>query len=133
VVADGKGARRFQRCDFAGRCTEPKGDAYEPLLPKWEGRRRAAPSQDGIVAFRHETADEAWRLSLGSTTNEGQRSAIPRLVNEGNRFRGRVDLGPVFAAGSRVFVLFAADITGTSDRGWYALASDDGGYQWGPP
>ena len=44
-----------------------------------------------------------------------------------------MDLGALISFGKRTLILLAADVTGTSRRGWYVIVSDDGGLSWSAP
>jgi hypothetical protein len=58
---------------------------------------------------------------------------VPRVIGEATGERGRIELGALLSFGNRLLMLLQADVTGTSRRGWYVVASDDGGLTWSPP
>jgi hypothetical protein len=44
-----------------------------------------------------------------------------------------MEVAAVASLGDRVLLLLSADISGAKGRGWFVLASEDGGQTWGPP
>ena len=70
---------------------------------------------------------------LATSTDKGNTFELPRVISETDTGRGFIDVGVLVPFDDRVVMLFTADVTGTRGRRWYAMATDDGGENWGPP
>ena len=77
-------------------------------------------------------AGERWGLYLGQSPDGGVWERA-RVIGEGTGDRGRIELGAMMSFGKRLVILLSAGVTGTSRRGWFLIASDDGGANWGVP
>ena len=89
--------------------------------------------KEGVVAVMRATAGARWGLYLGQSSDAGENFELPRKIGEGATDRGYFELGALIRFDERILMLLSADVTGTTRRGWYVLASDDGGTHWGPP
>jgi hypothetical protein len=121
------------RCTLDGKCSQPQSPPYEEWPEPHERNLVSAPTKDGLVAFVARRAGTRWSLTLAQSTDAGKTFELPRVIGEGKTERGNFQIGAVINFPNRVVLLMAADRTGTSSRGWYVLASDDGGATWGPP
>jgi hypothetical protein len=121
------------RCTVEGQCTTPKSPPFRVWPEKHDRTLQAVSTSQGAVALLGARAGARWGLYLGQSLDGGALYELPRVVGEGSTERGVLELGAVIGWPSRVLLLLSADVTGTTRRGWYALASDDGGSNWGPP
>ncbi len=121
------------RCDMAGKCAKPKSPPFAPWTEKHERSIWSAPTKDGLVAIMQARAGARWGMYLAQSRDLGATFELPRTVGEGKSDRGRLKLGALVRLPGRLLLLVSADITGTSKRGWFILASDDNGNHWGPP
>jgi hypothetical protein len=127
------GAPLLLRCTLDGKCSTPKSPPFR-IWPETHDRSvRAVPTGQGVVATLGARAGARWGLYLGQSLDGGQLFELPRVIGEGTSERGIFELGALLALPKRSLLLVSADVTGTTRRGWYALASDDGGTNWGPP
>ncbi|MSP24933.1 MAG: hypothetical protein EXR75_07145 [Myxococcales bacterium] len=121
------------RCGFDGKCSVPQSLPFVVWPEPHERSIKAVPTASGLVALMHARAGERWGLYLGQSTDGGATFELARAIGEGKSDRGHIDVGAVVRFQSRVLLLLSADVTGTSRRGWYVLASDNDGTSWGPP
>jgi hypothetical protein len=131
-AVDGNNRGVLVSCDFKGDCIEPKNAPFRPWPEKHDMRVKAVPTEKGILAVLEERSGDRWGLYLAQSND----SAIfdqPRVIGEGTGDRGRIELGALLPFGERVLLLVTSDLTGTSRRGWYATATDDGGPNWHEP
>ena len=120
-------------CDLEGACTVPQKAPFRPWVEPHERTMAAAPTAQGAVAVLTSRSATRWGLYLSQSVEGGKVYEVPRVIGEGLGDRGRIELGAILSFGDRVLLLLEADVTGTSRRGWYVTASDDGGLTWGVP
>jgi hypothetical protein len=119
-------------CDLAGKCTTPKNAPFR-LWPGPQKREIAMTATErGTLGVLSARAGDRWGMYLAQAA-DGIMFERPRVIGEGNTERGRIELGALLSFGSRALLLISADVTGTSRRGWFVLATDDGGTSWNPP
>jgi len=121
------------RCTVAGKCAKPKSPPFAPWSEKHERSIWSAPTKTGLVAILQARAGARWGMYMAQSRDLGVTFELPRTVGEGKSDRGRLELGALVRMPGRLLLLVSADITGTSKRGWFILASDDNGDHWGPP
>jgi hypothetical protein len=127
------GAPLLVRCALDGKCSSPKSAPFRIWPEKHDRTVRAVPTAQGVVAALSAHTGSRWGLYLGQSLDQGQLFELPRVIGEGTSDRGVFELGALIALPKRVLMLVSSDVTGTTRRGWYSLASDDGGTNWGPP
>jgi hypothetical protein len=121
-------------CTLDGACVVPENHAFlRPWAEQHERRIAVAPWTKGVVAIEHMSNPSHWAMMLSESADGGKLYDIERSVGEGKGERGRFDIGALVGLGDRTLFLLSADITGTSARSWYVMASDDGGQTWTPP
>ncbi len=120
-------------CDLEGKCTTPTRPVFKPWIEKHEREIVATPTSTGAAAVIRAQAGERWGLYYAQSTDGGKFYERARVIGEGTGARGRVDLGALVSFGKRTLVIVAADVTGTSRRGFYVIVSDDDGATWNPP
>ena len=120
-------------CDLAGKCTTPQ-NAPLRLWPEAHKREIVTTVTDkGILGVMAARAGDRWGLYLAQGPGDGAVYERQRVIGEGQGDRGRIELGALISLGKRALLLISADVTGTSRRGWFVMASDDGGTNWAPP
>ena len=119
-------------CDLDGACTMPVSPPFRSWPEAHEERIAAATTGQGVVAVLSAKAGERWGLYL-TQSSDGKIYELPRVVGEGSGERGRLQLDAIASFGRRAILLISAEVTGTSRRGFYVMASDDGGTTWNPP
>lgn len=127
------GAPVLIRCTLDGKCTVPKSPPFRIWPEKHDRSVHATPTSQGVVATLWSRAGARWGLSLGQSLDGGALYELPRVIGEGSSERGIIELGALVSFPKRTLLLVSADLTGTTRRGWYAIASDDGGSNWAPP
>lgn len=120
------------RCDLAGKCDTPQNGAFRLWPEAHEHEIVSATAEKGVVAVLTARAGERWGLYLGQSP-DGALWERARVIGEGSGDRGRVELGALMSFGKRIVLVVSAGVTGTSRRGWFSIASDDGGANWGVP
>ncbi len=120
------------QCDLAGKCVIPQNNAFRLWPEPHEHEIASAAAEKGVVSVLTARAGERWGLYLGQSP-DGVVWERARVIGEGTGDRGRVELGAVISFGKRIAILVSAGVTGTSRRGWFMIASDDGGANWGVP
>ena len=118
--------------DGAGKCFAPVQRAFRLWPEEHQREILSVAAQQGTVAAMSAHAGDRWGLYLAQSA-DGMVWERPRVVGEGSGDRGRIELGTLVSFGKRVLLLISAEVTGTSRRGWFVIASDDGGINWGPP
>jgi len=94
----------------------------------------AVPTSQGVLAVMSARAGERrWGLYLAQSLDGGKTFELAQTIGEGTTDRGHFVLGALASLPKRTLLLISAEVTGTTRRGWYVLASDDGGENWGPP
>jgi hypothetical protein len=121
------------RCALDGKCAEPQNQPFALWTEEHDHRIVAVPSKDGVVGVMSAKAGSRWGVYLAQSADGGANFELPRTIGEGKSDRGYFELGALIRLDERILMLLSADVTGTTRRGWYVLASDDGGAHWGPP
>jgi hypothetical protein len=120
-------------CPFEGACTTPERPVFKPWLEKHEREIIARPTASGGAAVMSAQGGERWGVYYAQSTDGGKFYERARVIGEGSGERGRVRFGALVTMGKRTLLLLSADVTGTSRRGFYTIASDDDGATWNPP
>ncbi|EYF06685.1 hypothetical protein [Chondromyces apiculatus] len=120
-------------CTLEGQCSVPQKPPFRPWVEPHERTMMAAPTKQGAVAVLTSRSPTRWGLYLSQSVDGGKLYEVPRVIGEGMGDRGRIEIGAVLSFNNRILLLLEADVTGTSRRGWYVTASDDGGLTWGVP
>jgi hypothetical protein len=123
---------RLVTCTFDGKCVIGENNAFRVWPSQHEQTLVPVVTDKGVVAVLAEKAGDRWGLYVAASSN-GQLYEQSRVIAEGKGDRGRLEFGALLPFGGRVVIILSAEITGTSRRGWFSLASDDGGLTWGPP
>lgn len=121
------------RCTLDGQCAQPGSPPFGYWTEKHERIIAATTTKQGVVAIMTARAGARWGMYLGQSQDGGKLFELPQVVGEAASDRGLLKLGALVSLPKRVLLLISADVTGTTRRGWYVLASDDGGAHWGPP
>ncbi|MBM4356533.1 MAG: hypothetical protein FJ096_00325 [Deltaproteobacteria bacterium] len=121
------------RCALDGRCAEPKAPPFAVWTEKHEREIWTVPTSRGLVAVMRARSGSRWGLYLGQSNEGGNTFELPRTIGEGSDTRGQLDFGALVRFQNRIVLLISADVGSSGRRGWYALASDDEGNNWGPP
>jgi len=121
------------RCSLDGKCVSPKSPPFRYWTDEHERTIRATATSKGVVATMAAKAGARWGLYLGQSLDQGELFELPRVIGEGSSDRGYVEVGAIVSWPTRVILLVSADVTGTTRKGWYVIASDDHGTNWGPP
>jgi hypothetical protein len=120
-------------CPLEGACVTPENKPFRA----WDGPHQrtilAVPTARGVVAAMDVRTSDRWGLYVAPSLDGGKLYEVARDAGEGKGDRGRLELGALVSFGGRVVLLVRGDVAGTSRRGLYALASEDGGSTWGPP
>ena len=119
-------------CALDGKCAAPLNDPFRDWPEPHEHEIQTVGLGNGVVGVLSEHVGARWGLYLAAS-GDGITYERPRVIGEGTGDRGRVELGALIPFGKRVVLLVSADVTGTSRRGWFAIASEDAGLNWGPP
>jgi len=120
------------RCDLAGKCDVPQNGAFRLWPEPHEHEIWSATAEKGVIGVLTARAGERWGLYLGQSSDGGVWERA-RVIGEGTNDRGRIELGAMMSFGKRLVILLSAGVTGTSRRGWFLIASDDGGANWNVP
>lgn len=120
-------------CDLEGSCSIPSKPPFRPWPEKHEDTITMTPTPQGAAAVMSSRAGDRWGLYFSHSLDGGAVYEVPRMIGEGMGDRGMMDLGALITFGKRTVILLAADVTGTSRRGWYVIVSDDGGLTWNAP
>jgi hypothetical protein len=120
------------QCDLAGKCAVPQNNAFRLWPEEHQHEIVSTAAEKGVVSVLTARAGERWGLYLGQSP-DGVIWERARVIGEGTGDRGRVELGALMSFGKRIAILVSAGVTGTSRRGWFMIASDDGGANWGVP
>jgi hypothetical protein len=121
------------RCSLEGRCLKPGSPPFRIWPEPHERTIVAVPTPAGVVGVLTARAGVRWGVYLAQSHDGGASFELPRVIGEGDGQRGFYELGALVGLGARVVMLLSADVTGTSRRNWYVLASNDGGKSWAPP
>jgi hypothetical protein len=120
-------------CAFDGTCVTPERPVFKPWLEKHQREIVARPTATGAAAIMSAQAGEKWGVYYAQSTDGGKFYERARVIGEGTGERGRVRFTALVTMGKRTLLLLSADVTGTSRRGFYTIASDDDGATWNPP
>ena len=120
-------------CKIDGGCATPENRPF--LKPAFKGTRLIglASYKGGIIAAQTLQSPTQWQFLLSRSPDAGKLFDPERIVLEGQGDRGRLDYGALIGLGDRSLLLMSADITGTTARQWFVIASDDGAQTWNPP
>ena len=121
------------RCTLAGKCADPQSNPFELWPEEHEHTIHMVATKQGAVATITAKTGTRHGAYVSTSTDGGATFALARVINEGQTSRGYIEVGALVGFEDRVVMLVSADVTGTQRRGWYVLASDDGGESWGPP
>lgn len=133
VVDKEKKVPQLVRCTFDGKCSTPQSPPFDVWTEKHERTIMSVATPRGIVAVMSARAGARWGTYLGTSMDGGKTFDLPRVIGEGATDRGFFEIGALIAFPERVIILLSADVTGTRRRGWYVLASEDGGQSWREP
>jgi hypothetical protein len=120
-------------CDLAGKCVTPQNQPFRIWPEPHKQEFVLAVTEQGILAVQVAKAGDRWGLYLAQGPGDGAVYERQRVIGEGQGDRGRLELGALVSLGKRALLLISADVVGTSRRGWFVMASDDGGTNWAPP
>lgn len=120
-------------CDLAGACVTPVNAPFRPWSEPHEQEVLVAPTDKGVVAVLEEHDAGRWGIYVTQSVDAGKTFELARVLGEGVGDRGKLEVAALVAFGKRVLLLLTGDVSGTSRRGFYAIATDDGGTTWGPP
>jgi hypothetical protein len=120
-------------CDLAGKCVTPQNGPFRIWPEPHKHEFVMTVTEQGILAVQIARAGDRWGLYLAQGPGDGAIYERQRVIGEGQGDRGRLELGALVSLGKRVLLLLSADVVGTSRRGWFVMASDDGGTNWAPP
>lgn len=129
----GPGEPQLIRCTLDGKCAQPKSYPFNIWPEEHKRKILAVPTPQGVVATMTAQTGNRFGTYLATSMDKGATFELPRVIGEGQTGRGFFDVGALVAFDDRVVMLLTADVTGTRGRRWYAMASDDGGENWGPP
>ncbi|MBW2523819.1 MAG: hypothetical protein JRI23_06575 [Deltaproteobacteria bacterium] len=121
------------RCTLDGKCAVPKAPPFRYWTDEHEQQLQATATSKGVVATMSAKAGARWGLYLGQSLDQGETFELPRVIGEGSTDRGYIEVAAIVSWPKRVLLLVSADVTGTTRRGWYVIASNDHGTNWGPP
>lgn len=121
------------RCTLDGKCADPLSNPFEIWPEEHEREMHLAVTPEGVIATMTAKTGSRHGAYLSVSTDGGTTYQLARVINEGDTERGFIEVGALVPFADRVIMLISADVTGTRRRGWYLLASDDGGEHWGPP
>ncbi len=121
------------RCTFDGKCSVPQSQPFDIWPEKHDRSIVSTATKQGIVAIMKARSGARWGTYLGTSMDGGKTFDLPRVIGEGGTDRGFFEIGALIGFPDRVVILLSADVTGTRRRGWYVLASDDGGQSWNEP
>ena len=121
------------RCTFDGKCSEPQNKPYDVWPEKHDRTITTIATEPGVVGVMRARAGVRWGTYLATSMNGGKSFDLYRTIGEGEADRGFFEIGAVVGFPERIVILLSADVTGTRRRGWYVIASDDGGQSWREP
>jgi hypothetical protein len=121
------------RCTFDGKCSTPQSQPFDIWPEKHERSILSTATPQGLVAVMKARSGARWGTYLATSMDGGKTFDLPRVIGEGATDRGFFEIGALIGFKDRVLILLSADVTGTRRRGWYVLASDDGGQSWREP
>lgn len=133
VVDPKKNEPQLLRCTFDGKCSTPESPPFEIWQEKHERSIVTTATSQGIVAIMKARSGARWGTYLGTSMDGGKTFDLPRGIGEGATDRGFFEIGALIGFKDRVVILLSADVTGTRRRGWYVIASEDGGQSWREP
>ncbi len=128
-----KNVPQLLRCTFDGVCSKPESQPFEIWPEQHDRTIMSTATPQGIVAVMKARSGARWGTYLATSMDGGKTFDLPRGIGEGATDRGFFEIGALVGFKGRVVILLSADVTGTRRRGWYVLASDDGGQSWREP
>jgi hypothetical protein len=128
-----KGEPQLVRCGTDGKCAQPKSHPFKLWPEEHERTIVSAATKRGVVAVLNAKKGTRWGAYLAVSVDGGSTFELPRIIGEGSTDQGFMEVAAVASLGDRVLLLLSADISGAKGRGWFVLASEDGGQTWGPP
>jgi len=121
-------------CSIEGECVPPENRPFlKPWVESHERTLAVAATPKGVIAFQGLVAPTRWGLYASQSNDGGKLFDLERKVGEGSGDRGRMQAGTLVGLGERTLFLLTADITGTTRRNWFVMATDDGGQTWTSP
>jgi hypothetical protein len=121
-------------CSLEGECIPPENRPFlKPWVEQHERTLAVAATPKGAIAFQGLVAPTRWGLYASQSNDGGKLFDLERKVGEGAGDRGRMQAGPLVGLGERTLFFLTADVTGTTRRNWFVMATDDGGQTWTSP
>lgn len=120
-------------CSLEGVCVPSEAPPFRLWQQEHERRIGIATWHAGVIAAMGIHTPQAWGFYMTRSDNAGKNYDRQRAIGEGKGDRGRYTFGALIGLEKRTLLIFASDLTGSSRRSWFALASDDAGQNWGPP
>ncbi len=120
-------------CDLGSACVTPVNSPFRPWAEPHDQEVLVAPTDKGVVAVLIERDAARWGVYVTQSIDGGKTFELARVLGEGVGDRGKLEVAALVDFGKRVLLLLVGDLAGTSRRGFYAMATDDGGTTWGPP
>lgn len=133
VEIRGGGEGRPLTCQVGGECVAPEEPPFRPWPTAHARRMHVTPTPRGVIAVVSRSEGPRWGSWLAQSTDSGKTWQLPRVIAEGDVERGRVEVGLLATVGGRALMLLRSDVSGTTQRAWFVLASDDGGATWVAP
>ncbi|MEJ7733757.1 MAG: hypothetical protein WKG00_31750, partial [Polyangiaceae bacterium] len=133
VEIRGGGEGRPLTCTLGAECLAPDEPPFRPWANAHARRMHVVPTPRGVIAAVTRSEGSRWGAWLAQSVDAGKTWQLPRVIAEGDVERGRVEVGMLGALGGRALLLLRGDISGTTQRAWFVLVSDDGGATWAAP
>lgn len=133
VVDPEKKVPSLLRCTFDGKCSKPESQPFDIWEEKHKRSIMSTATPQGIVAVMKARSGARWGTYLATSMDKGKTFDLPRVIGEGGIDRGFFEIGALINFEDRVLIILSADVTGTRRRGWYVIASEDGGQTWREP
>jgi hypothetical protein len=131
IRAGGEG--RPLTCALGAACVAPDEPPFRPWATPHRRRMHLVPTARGVIAALTRSEGSRWGAWLAQSVDAGKTWQLPRVIAEGDVERGRVEVGMLAALGGRALLLLRGDVSGTTQRAWFVLVSDDGGSTWAAP
>jgi hypothetical protein len=131
IRAGGEG--RPLTCALGAACVAPDEPPFRPWATAHQRRMHVVPTARGVIAAVTRSEGSRWGAWLAQSVDAGKTWQLPRVIAEGDVERGRVEVGMLAALGGRALLLLRGDVSGTTQRAWFVLVSDDGGSTWAAP
>jgi hypothetical protein len=133
VEIRGAGEGRPLTCALGADCLAPDEPPFRPWATAHARRMHLVPTPRGVIATVTRSEGSRWGAWLAQSVDAGKSWQLPRVIAEGDVERGRVEVGMLAALGGRALLILRGDISGTTQRAWFVLVSDDGGATWAAP